>query len=198
MNRNYKFSAILFAVLFSIGASSIVRAQDNNTNYAFVVFETSVTKKGVETSDKNPQEQRIYISNIVEFPNNTMNDRSVFRNAFKVADEYFIANVVKPMEQKGILHQYYDDAITINNKESYLDTRELVEDTRKRVLENFKERNANVFTFSWTRDADAKGLETSQPTLLYRGSEQPLYGAIEPKTPPTKTNVKPSTKKKTD
>lgn len=197
MNRNYKSTTILFAVLILVFASGIARAQD--TNYAFVVFETSVTKKGVETSDQNPQEQRIYISNVVEFPNNTMNDRSVFRNAFKVADEYFIANVSKPLEEKGILHKYYDDAITINNRESYLDSRELVEEARKRVLENLKERNANVFTFNWTRDANAKGLETSQPTLLYRGAEQPLYGATEtPKPPPAKTNVKPSTKKKTN
>ena len=127
-----------------------------------------------------------------------MNDRSVFRNAFKVADEYFIANVVKPMEAKGILHQYYDDAITINNKESYLDTRALVEEARTRVLENLKERNANVFTFNWTRDDNAKGLETSQPTLLYRGAEQPLYGASEVKPAQSKTvepaQITPNTK----
>ena len=29
MNRNYKFTAILFIGLFLIGASGIVRAQDN-------------------------------------------------------------------------------------------------------------------------------------------------------------------------
>lgn len=196
--KNYtKLLSILFAVLISISAFGAAQAQD--TNYAFVVFETSVTKKGIETSDQNPQEQRIYISNIVEFPNNTMNDRSTFRNAFKVADEYFIANISKPLEEKEILHKYYDDAITVNNRESYLDTRELVEEARQRVLENLKERNANVFTFNWTRDSNANGLEASQPTLLYRGKEQPLYGATEtPKTTPVKTNVKPLTKKKTD
>ena len=93
---------------------------------------------------------------------------------------------------------HHDDAITINNKESYLDTRELVEDARKRVLENLKERNANVFTFNWTRDSNAKGLETSQPTLLYRGAEQPLYGANEAKTPAPKAiqlKLKPPVKK---
>ena len=182
MKKHSKFLPILFALLISVGASGIVRAQ---SNYAFVVFETTVTKKGVETSDKNPEEQRIYISNIVEFPNNSMNDRSIFRNAFKVADEYFIASVSKPLEAKGILHQYYDDAITVNNRESNLDTRALVEEARQRVLGNLKERNANVFTFNWTREAKANGLETSQPTLLYRGAEQPLYGAGEMKTPTT-------------
>ncbi len=196
MKNHSKFLPILFALLILVGASGIARAQ---SNYAFVVFETTVTKKGVETSDKNPEEQRIYISNIVEFPNNSMNDRSTFRNAFKVADEYFIANVSKPLEAKGILHQYYDDAITVNNKESYLDTRALVEEARTRVLENLKERNANVFTFNWTRDGAANGLETSQPTMLYRGAEQPLYGGSEIKTPtPPKTNgkLKPTGKQK--
>lgn len=199
MKKHSQLLSTLFAVLISISAFGTAQAQDGNTNYGFVVFETSVTKKGVETSDKNPEEQRIYISNIVEFPNNSMGDRSTFRNAFNVADEYFIANVSKPLEEKGILHKYYDDAITINNRASYLETRADVEEARQRVLENLKERNANVFTFNWTRNPNANGLETSQPTLLYRSKEQPLYGAGEtPKAPPTKPTVKPSTKKKTD
>ncbi len=189
MNRNYKFSAILLIGLFLIVFSASVRAQDADTNYGFVVFETTVTKKGVETSDKNPAERRFYISNIVEFPNNSMSDRSIFRNAYKVADEYFIANVVKPLEAKGISHQYYDDGITVNNKASYLETRADVEEVRKQVLENLKEQNANVFMFNWTREQGAKGLETSLPTLLYHGSEQPLYGVGETKTP------KPTNKK---
>jgi len=199
MKKHTQLLSILFAVLITISAVGTVQAQSDNTNYGFVVFETTVTKKGVETSDKNPAEQRIYISNIVEFPNNTMQDRSTFRNAYKVADEYFIANVSKPLEEKGILHQYYDDAITVNNKESYLDTRELIEEARRRVLENLKERNANVFTFNWTRDKNATGLETSQPTLLYRGAEQPLYGAGETKTtapqPNNQVSPKPPVKK---
>jgi hypothetical protein len=179
MKSHTKLIRVLFAVIISISASGIARAQVSDyRNYAFVVFETAVTKKGVETNDQNPQEQRIYISNIVEFPER---DRSIFRNAFKVADAYFIANVSTPLEMKGILHQYYDDGITINNKASFLETRADVEEVRKQVLENLKERNANVFTFNWSREASANGLETSQPTLLYRGSEQPLYGASEVK-----------------
>lgn len=176
--KNYtNILPILFAVLITIFASGDVRAQSENMNYGFVVFETTVTKKGVETSDKNPQERRFYVSNVVEFPNNTMNDRSDFRNAYKIADEYFIANIAKPLELKGILHQYYDDAIKVNNRNSYIETRADSEDLRKKVLEDLKEQNANVFTFFWTRDKNTKGLETSQPTLFHRGAEQPLYGA---------------------
>ena len=84
-----------------------VRAQ-GEVDYAFVVIETTVTRKGVETSDKNPEERRFYVSNIVEIP---QNNKSAYRNANKSADEYFIKGVVKPMEAKGILHQYYDNDV---------------------------------------------------------------------------------------
>ena len=171
--KNYsKLLPILLAAFISIFASGSVRAQSEYMNYAFVVFETTVSRKGVETSDRNPAERRFYVSNIVEFPER---DRSIFRNAGKISDEYFIANVVDPLEAKGFLHQYYDDAIKINNRASYLETRADVENLRKQVLEDLKEQNANVFTFFWTRESGAKGLETSAPTLLYRGAGQPLY-----------------------
>lgn len=97
MNKNYKFTAVLFALLFTVFTANVVKAQDDSTDYAIVVFETTVTKKGVETSDANPQKQRIYISNIVELPNNSMNDRAVFRDGYKVADEYFISNISNPL-----------------------------------------------------------------------------------------------------
>jgi hypothetical protein len=182
--KNYsKFLPMLFAVLILTAVAAGVRAQSDYTNYAFVVFETTVTQKGVETSDKNPAERRFYVSNVVEFPER---DRSIFRNASKIADEYFIANVVNPSEAKGILHRYYDDAIKINNRASYVETRADVEDLRKQVLEELKEQNANIFIFNWTRDKTAKGLESSQPTLFQRGSQQPLYAAGEAKTTKTK------------
>ena len=184
MKNQGRLFTILFAVLILAFASGGVQAQGNYKDYAFVVFETTVTKKGVETSDKNPTERRFYISNTVEFHES---DASIFRNAAKAADDYFIANVSKPLEAKGILHQYDDDAIKINNNASYLETRADVENERNKVLENLKEQNANVFTFNWTREKDVKGLETSQPTLLYRGAEQPLYGGGEAKPLPPKT-----------
>jgi hypothetical protein len=184
MKNHTKLLPILFVSLILTAFAASVRAQSSDyTNYGFVVFETTVTKKGVETSDANPSERRFYVSNVVEFPER---DRSIFRNAGKLADEYFIANVSGPLEAKGILHKYYDDAIKINNSASYVETRADVEDLRKKVLEDLKEQNANVFTFFWTRGKDAKGLETSKPTLLYRGSEQPLYTPVEPKTDKTK------------
>jgi len=193
--KNYsKLLLVLCAVLISAG---IVRAQSDYRNYAFVVFETTVTQKGVETSDKNPEERRFYVSNVVEFPER---DRSIFRNAGKVADEYFIANVVKPLEAKGILHQYYDDAIKINNRASYVETRADVEELRTKVLADLQEQNANVFTFNWTREKDPQGLETAQPVLVRHNPEQPLYGVSATKTsapqsPNQKQSPKPTTKK---
>jgi len=50
MNRNYKFPAILLIGLILIFAPNIARAQADESNYAFVVFETAVTQKGLETS----------------------------------------------------------------------------------------------------------------------------------------------------
>jgi hypothetical protein len=171
MRNQTKLLPILLAILTSLGAAASVRAQSDYTNYGFVVFETTVTRKDVPTSDSNPSERRFYVSNVVEFPER---DRSIFRNAGKIADEYFIANLVEPLAAKGILHNYYDDAIKINNRASYVETRAEVEDLRKQVLEDLKEQNANVFTFTWTRDKAPKGLETSKPTLFSRGAEQPL------------------------
>ena len=190
--KNYsQILPILCAVLISIFASSDANAQTDESNYAFVVFETTVTKSGIETSDTNPEERRFYVSNVVEFPER---DSYVFRHADKIADEYFTANVVEPLKAKGILHQYYDDAIRINNNVVYrLDTRAEVEDLQKQVLQELKEQNANIFTFNWTREKGAKGLETSQPTLFYHESGKPLYGVSEPKM---NDKVKPLVKKK--
>ncbi len=200
MKKLSQFLQILLAVLISVVAPLIARAQTDESNYAFVVFETTVTKKGVETSDTNPAERRFYVSNVVEFPER---DASIFRNAPKIADEYFTANVVEPLKAKGFLHQYYDDGIHINNSVVYrLDTRAEVEELRLKTLDELKEQNTNVFTFNWTRDKEAKGLETSQPMLFHHDSEQPLYSLSETKTPvpPTKPNdnLKPSVKKKTN
>ncbi len=184
MKNNSRILTILFAV--SLTAIFVGTAQAQYLDYGFVVIETTVTKQGVETSDKKPTERRFYVSSVVEF---SEADASVFRSAGKLAAEYFIANVVEPMKAKGILHKYYDDGIKINNNDSYVETRPDVEDLRKKILEDLKEQNANVFTFYWTRDKNVKGLESSQPTLLYRGSEQPLYGAGEQEIVPKKSPV---------
>ena len=184
MKYNYRFLTILFAaVLFSWIAPGLVPAQ---SDYAFVVIETTVTRKGVETSDKNPEERRFYISNIVEI---SENDKSAYRNANKSADEYFIKGVVKPLEVKGILHQYYDNDVVINANKSYVsETRELADENRKETLDGLKDQNANVFTFTWVYAKIPDGLESSHPTLLVHNKEQPLYVETKAAAPASRKN----------
>lgn len=180
MKNYYRFLPILFAAaLILLVAPNFARAQGDR-DYAFVVIETTVTRKGVETSDKNPEERRFYISNIVEIPTS---DSSLYRNANKAADTYFMKTVVEPMEAKGILHQYYDDNVVINNNGSYVsETRAVAEENRQETLDGLKGQNANIFTFKWEYGKEPKGLEMSQPTLLVHNPKQPLYGASETKT----------------
>ena len=176
MKNNYKFLTIIFAAILISGiAPALVRAQCN-CDYAFVVIETTVTRKGIETSDKNPEERRFYISNIVEIP---LRDTSAYRNANKSADAYFTKGVVEPMEAKGIVHKYYDENVVVNANKSYVsETREVADENFKETLAGLKEQNANVFTFTWNYGKIPDGLETTQPKLLTHGKEQPLY---EPK-----------------
>ena len=183
----------LFWVLLLGAFAATITAQTDESDYAFVIFDTTVTQTGVETSDKHPQERRIYVSNIVAFPNS---DPALFRRASKVADDYFTATVVDPMKVKGILHQYYDDAIHINNSVVFrLDTKADVEEVRGKALEGFKEQNANVFTFTWIRDAAAGGLEMSKPVLVQHKSTQPLFGTVDSKMT-VETGPTPKTPKK--
>jgi hypothetical protein len=174
----------LLPILLAIGITSIfvgtTYAQTDEPNYAFVIFETTVTRKGVETNDKNPEERRFYVSNVVAIPSA---DPSVFRRASKTADEYFTGTVVDPMKAKGILHQYYDDGIRINDNVVYrLDTRAEVEELRVKALQDLKEQNVNIFTFTWVYGEKVNGLETSHPTLFYREPKSPFYGTGEAKT----------------
>lgn len=169
---------VIAAVVFTSIAPALAWAQND---YAFVVIETTVTRKGVETSDKNPEERRFYISNIVEIP---LSDKSAYRNANKAADEYFIKGVVNLMEAKGILHQYYDENVVINNHGSYVsETHQVAEENLKETLAGIKEQNANIFSFTWQYGKVPNGLDTSHPTLLVHNARQPLYGVTEPKAP---------------
>ena len=187
MKNNYRLLLISFvAVSFMWVVPSLVRAQ-SEVDYAFVVIETTVTRKGIETNDKNPEERRFYISNIVEI---SQSDKSAYRNANKTADEYFIKGVVKPMEAKGILHQYYDNNVVINANKSYVsETREVAVENLRETLDGLKGQNANIFTFNWFYGKVPDGLESTHLKLLVHKPEQPLY---EPKTT---APVKPMPKK---
>ena len=195
MNIFSNIKTLIPAILLNLSLAGIAMAQ-NQSVYTFVVFETTVTQKGVETSDAHPQERRFYVSSIVEF---TENDPSVERNASKIADNYFTATVVKPLEAKGILHQYYDDAIHMNDGVVYrLDTKADVEEVRQKAFERLKNMDVNVFSFTWDRTKGTMGLEDSKPVLIAHNPEQPLYGYPAPKAPvKPETPAKPAAKRRT-
>lgn len=192
-NRNL-YLLTLFALIITLASASQSQAQTDEPYYVFAIFETTVTQTNVETSDRNPSERRFYVSNVVAIPSR---DRSLLRKAKPSADEFFTAAVVEPLKTKGISHQYYDDAIRINNNIVYaLDTRAEVEDLQKKVLDEIKEQNANVFTYTWIYGEKTMGLEASKPVLVYREPGKPLYGVNEPKTqvltpkPPVKKPIR--------
>jgi hypothetical protein len=154
-------------------------AQTAEPEYIFVIFETTVTRQGVETSDEHPEERRFYVSNIIALPSS---DQLLLRRASKIADAYFIAAVVEPLKTKGILHAYYDDAIRINDNAVYrLDTRADVEALRKEVLDDLIGQNANIFTYNWKYGDERVGLDISRPTLFYHQAKHPLYGVGDKK-----------------
>src|SRR5258707_2129446 len=78
-------------------------------DWFFVVVETHVHQKGVETDSEHPEERRWYVSNVVALPANIPD-----YSAKKKAGEYFDANVVEPAKTRGILVDYYDDEMQIN------------------------------------------------------------------------------------
>src|SRR5258708_6017223 len=179
MKNSMKVMSLVLVVLLTIILVPAAKAQAD-TQYMFVIFETAVTKKGVETSDEFPEERRFYVSNIVGF---STSDQAMIRRASKIADDYFTANVVKPMEGKGIAHEYFDDGIRINDNVIYrLDTRADVEALRTKVLQDLKEQSANIFTFTWAKDQKTNGLATASPVLFYHEPKKPLYGVTEIKT----------------
>ena len=153
MKRYSQILSILFGVVLGCVFVGKSYAQTDEPNYVFVIFETTVTRQGVETSDANPEERRFYVSNVVAIPSA---DPELLRRASKLADEYFTATVVDPMKSKGILHQYYDDGIRINDNVVYrLDTRAEVEELQKKVLQELREQSANIFTLYlglWRKD----------------------------------------------
>ena len=178
MNIFSKIKCVFPAILMSLSVAAAIHAQSDETNnFVFVTFETNVSRTNVATSDDSPNERRFYVSNVVAIP---MGDPAEERRASKTADTFFTANLVEPLKLKGILHQYYDDAIKINDSVIYrLDTRAEVEALRLKVLEDLKGQNANVFTFTWMYGQKGNGLETTKPALFHRGPEQPLYGEKE-------------------
>ncbi len=166
----------LFAVILCLlpcqlsrpaGAAAIGRADGD---WFFVVVETHVHQKGVETDSEHPEERRWYVSNLVTLPANIPD-----YSAKKKAGEYFDANVVEPAKRRGILVDYYDDEMQINGGSVIrVDSRAQAEEMRNKDIADRKEQGGNIYSFEIVF-GPAKGEETSKPKLIYRNKEQPNY-----------------------
>ena len=141
-----------------------------DSDWFFVVVETHVHQKAVETSSEHPEERRWYISNVVALPDNIPD-----YSEKKKAGEYFDANVVEPAKTRGILVDYYDDEMQINGGSVIrVDSRAQAEEMRNKDIEDRKGQGGNIYSFELVF-GPAKGEETSKPKLIYRNKEQPNY-----------------------
>ncbi len=139
-------------------------------DWFFVVVETHVHLKAVETDSEHPEERRWYISNLVQLPANIPD-----YSAKKKAGEYFDANVVAPAKTRGILVDYYDDEMQINGGSVIrVDSRAQAEEMRNKDIADRKEPGGNIYSLELVF-GPAKGEETSKPKLIYRHKEQPNY-----------------------
>ena len=164
--KNITLTFIISTIILMFGVTA--NAQND---WTFVRFETTVTRDGVETSDANPTERRFYISNIVQSPGNLRSYQLP-----KIIDEYFTANVVEPFKAKGITHQYYDSDVDMDCG-SVLGAKDKADAEEKlaKCIEDTKEQDRiTIYTFNWTF-GDARGLETTQPTLIFRSKDSPNY-----------------------
>ena len=139
-------------------------------DWFFVVVETHVHQKGVETDSEHPEERRWYISNLVVLPANIPD-----YSAKKKAGEYFDANVVEPAKARGLLVDYYDDEMQINGGSVVrVDSRAEAEEMRNKDIADRKEQGGNIYSFELVF-GPAQGEATSKPKLIHRNKEQPNY-----------------------
>ena len=141
-----------------------------DSDWFFVVVETHVHQKAVETNSEHPEERRWYISNVVALPDNIPD-----YSEKKKTGEYFDANVVEPAKTRGILVDYYDEEMQINGGSVIgVGSRAQAEEMRKQNIEDCKEKGGNIYSFEIVFGS-AKGEEVSKPKLIYRNKEQPHY-----------------------
>jgi hypothetical protein len=169
---NIRSAVFLFAIILCLLPCQLSRPAGATAtgDWFFVVVETHVHQKGVETSDAHPEERRWYVSNVVVLPANIAD-----YSAKKKAGEYFDTNVVEPAKARGILVDYYDDEMQINGGSVIrVDSRAQAEEMRTKDIADHKEQGGNIYSFELVF-GPAKGEETSKPKLIYRNKDQPNY-----------------------
>lgn len=171
-----RLAVFLLALIFCFWPGQLSRRAGAAANgkadgdWFFVVVETHVHQKAVETSSEHPEERRWYTSNVVALPANIPD----YSNK-KKAGEYFDRNVVEPAKTRGIVVDYYDQDMQINGGSVIrVDSREQAEEMRNKDIEDRKEQGGNIYSFELVF-GPAKGEETSKPKLIYRNKEQPNY-----------------------
>ena len=169
------FLATLILCLLPVELSrpaAVTATPKANTAYLFVEVETTVHRKGVETSSENPNERRFYVSNVVVQPD----DVPTYSLVKKKIIPYFSANVMDPAEKRGILIDYGEQDVKLcgdNSQTSYLSRME-AERVRDKEIEYRKNQTCNIYSFELVF-GPAKGEETSKPKLIYRDKEQRNY-----------------------
>jgi hypothetical protein len=171
-----RFAVFLLALILGLWPGQLSRPAGAaaegkaDTDWFFVVVETHVHQKAVETDSEHPEERRWYISNVVALPP-SIPDYS----AKKKAGEYFDRNVVEPAKTHGILVDYYDDELQINGGSVIrVDSRAQADEMRNKDIADRKEQGGNIYSYEFVF-GPAKGEDTSKPKLVYRNKEQPNY-----------------------
>lgn len=171
--KRIAFVAILILCLLPLQLSRPATARRNgNTAYLFVEIETTVHRKGVETSSDNPNERRWYMSNVIIQPE----DVPTYSLIKQKIMPYFSRNVMDPAETRGILIDYGEQDVRLSGEGSLAnyETREEAEAQRDKEIEYRKRNSGNIYSFTLLF-GPAKGEETSKPKLIYRDKDQPNY-----------------------
>jgi hypothetical protein len=160
----------LYSLSFVVPRKTAANTRDDV--YQFVEIETTVNRKGVETSSENPEERRWYISTVLVQPE----DVPTYSLVKQKYVPYFDKNVVEPAEKRGFKIDYYDQDVRLNGETSYANyaTRAEAEEERNKAIEYRKGQSGNIYSFEISFDSP-KGEATSKPKLIYRDKEQPNY-----------------------
>ncbi len=163
-----------FLVLALWGLLRCAPAHADGTPF-FVVVETRVEAAGIETSNEHPQERRWYVSNVVELPE----DEEMYTIKKKLI-AYVNANIVEPAAKHGVVVDYYDNELEINDG-SVIGPHDKAEceEMRAKAIAFHKEQSGNIYSFNLTF-GPANGEATSKPQLIYRDKEAANYDGSKP------------------
>ena len=173
IRRLLVFAVLLCCIVPIHSSRSVITAaaaHKPDTQWFFIIVETHVHQKDVETNSDHPEERRWYVSSVTALPA----DIADYSEKKKTL-EYFDANVVAPAAKHGIVVDYFDDEAQINGGSVMAaKSRADAEEMRNKDIADHKEQGGNIYSFEVVFGS-AKGEETSQPHLIYRDKKQANY-----------------------